>query len=145
MTSVTFHVNVTDRQDYACRLARKALASNTRTVMVVDAQDLDALSDYLWAASDTDFLAHCSNNSPPSVRERSRLTLTPALHPGMRGQVLVNLAAVVSDACDSFDRVIEIVGTAETERSAARVRWRHYCAAGHHPSHFDANSRTASP
>jgi DNA polymerase-3 subunit chi len=52
--------------------------------------------------------------------------------------VLVNLGAVPPDDCEAFDRVIEVIGTADDERQGGRARWRHYESWGVRPLHHGA-------
>ena len=45
--------------------------------------------------------------------------------------MLVNLDNLVPPGFERFDRVIELVGTGEDERLAARARWKHYASRGY--------------
>jgi len=145
MSSVTFHVNVGNRQDYLCRLARKSIATGTKTVMLIQLEALDVIDLLLWTVSDSSFLAHCRNTAAPSVLARSDLILTTRLQPGLTGQVLVNTSDRMPDGYRCFDRVIEVVGTDDSERQAARLRWRQYSGCGDELLHFDAQGRVESP
>ena len=46
-------------------------------------------------------------------------------------EVLVNLGDEAPAGFERFARLIEIVGTEEAERAAARSRWKHYAARGY--------------
>lgn len=144
MTSVSFHFNVSDCFDYVCRLARKAQAAHTSAVLLAEADLLERMDHDLWCVSATDFLAHSRATDTPGVRARSPLVLTSSLQPGLQGTVLVNLLATVSEGYEGFDRVIEVVGLEESERGAARQRWRQYAAAGLSLTRFDARSHGVS-
>lgn len=144
MTTVAFHFNVSDRFDYLCRLARKALAADTRAVLVADADALERVDSDLWCACGTDFLVHCRDTAASAVLARSPLVLTSELRPALRGVVLVNLSQTVPEGYEAFERVIEVVGLDEPERGAARQRWRQYAAAGLPLTRFDAKNYGAS-
>jgi len=139
VSTVAFHFNVSDRFDYVCRLARKAQAAGAGAVFVADADVLERIDRDLWCLSGTDFLPHCRATASPGMQAHSPLVLTSRLQePARQGTVLVNLLATVPEGYEGFDRVIEVVGLEERERSAARARWRQYAAAGLPLTRFDA-------
>ncbi|MDD5029061.1 MAG: DNA polymerase III subunit chi [Rhodoferax sp.] len=142
MSSVAFHFNVSDRFDYVGRLARKAVATAARTVVVADADALPQLDRTLWLLPGTEFLAHCDGTAVAGMLARSPIVLTPTLRPELCGDVLINLSETVPPGYAAFDRVIELVGVLDQERSAARQRWRQYVADGLQPVYHDAQNRT---
>lgn len=133
MTAVAFHFNVPDRRDYACRLLRKALRAQARLVVSGEPHVLDDLDRQLWVFDALEFVPHWRGRDADALP--ARLGRTPLLllddpSPRRGHGVLVNLWPQVPDAHAQFDRVIEIVGQDESERVAARQRWRCYAAAG---------------
>lgn len=132
MTAVAFHFGVASKQEYTCRLLRKAAATGAHLVVLADAAELEQLDHALWALSPVDFVAHCVAGAPASVRDRSPVVLAthtrqlPASH-----QILVNTTDTVPDGFEQFQRLIEIVSTHESDRLLARQRWRHYASKGH--------------
>jgi len=133
MTAVAFHFNVPDRRDYACRLLRKALRAQARVVVTGDEHELDELNRQLWIFEPLEFLPHWRGARAAALP--ARLAATPLLlldRPSAEcGQtVLVNLGRKVPERYGDFERLIEIVSRAESERLPARERWRHYQAEG---------------
>ena len=45
--------------------------------------------------------------------------------------MLVNLDDLIPAGFERYERVIELVGTHEADRQAARVRWKHYASRGY--------------
>ncbi len=138
MADISFHVNLADPVAYACRLLRKAVASGAKVVVVAEPQDLRALDQALWTFSAQDFLPHCvAGAAPAAVLARSPIVLSPDALAGPHREVLVNLTQEVPAGFEAFGRVIELVGRDDGPLQQARVRWKHYAAAGHTPTKFD--------
>lgn len=133
MTAVAFHFNVADRRDYVCRLLRKAWRAGARVVVAGDEHTLDDLNRQLWVFEPLEFLPHWRGIDLAGLP--ARLADTPLLlldRPSAeRGHgVLVNLLQDVPPRYADFVRLIEVVSLAESDRAAARQRWRHYAGAG---------------
>ena len=137
MTEVKFHFNVPDRTEYACRLLRKATRQGATVVVTGPAPVLANLNRVLWTFDPLEFLPHVMLRSGQPVPERLRRTkVWLSEDPAASGHhdVLVNLgldAVEAPEGFESFARVIEIVSSAESDRVAARQRWRHYAARGY--------------
>lgn len=138
MTRIDFHSNISDRILYACRLTRKAHGTGGRVVLLVpDAQQRDALDQALWTFSELDFLPHVSVGDP--LADRTPIVLTErdtAETPHY--QILVNLSGAVPSHFACFERLIEIVGSADAEVAGGRERWRYYKDRGYPLAHFVA-------
>lgn len=130
MTSIAFHFNVSDKLDYTCRLARKAVSTGAKLVVLVEPQDLEQLDHDLWQLSAVDFLPHCGSKAAEHVVARSPVFLTASLNATPHEDVLVNLCDGVPERFAVFNRVIEVVGVDEPSRQTARQRWRHYAKVG---------------
>lgn len=145
MTEVAFHFGAPDRLAYTCRLLRKASATGARLLVRAPADVRMALDSALWSLGGTDFITHCDEVSPDSVRVRSAVLLLDAdaaLDPDF--PILVNLAEDVPEGFEQFQRVIEIVSTDEQERNLARQRWKHYTERGYAITRHDLKSRAES-
>ena len=135
MTELAFHFGAEDTLGYTCRLLRKAVGSGARVVVRANATVSGALDRALWNLSPVDFLAHCDASAAAAVRVRSPVFLAGESPPTLLAgeapfTVLVNLATSMPDPIDSYARVIEIVGTEEADRQAARARWKEYKSRG---------------
>jgi DNA polymerase III subunit chi len=134
VTEITFHFNVRDRTAYACRLLRKATRRQARIAVTADDETLATLDRQLWEFDPAEFLPHVRVRAGQDVPMRMRATpiwLVDA-PTGIDGHdVLVNLGAGTPLGFESYAKLIEIVSTGEDERSAARLRWRHYAHRGY--------------
>lgn len=125
MTHVDFHFNTPDKLDYACRLVRKIFNSGRRIVVWSgDSTTLEQFDERLWHFSATDFIPHVACDDPLAP-------VTPVLLASADAQpahhdVMVNLGSGTPPLFGRFDRLVELVGTDEADRVAARERWRFY-------------------
>jgi DNA polymerase-3 subunit chi len=138
MTRIDFHTNIADKLDYACRLARKALGSGGKLVLLAeDAQQAAALDAALWTLSDTDFLPHVMAGD-------ALAPLTPIIISSDADaafphyDMLVNLARATPSQVDRFARVFEIISTEEDDAAAGRKRYVAYKQQSYPLTHFVA-------
>ncbi len=88
-----------------------------------------------WQDPATGFLPHC-------LTEAAHAPQTPIILGKDIGQlahsdVLINLDDGTPNFFSRFQRLIEIVGTDETDRNFARQRWRFYQQRGYVTTHHD--------
>jgi DNA polymerase-3 subunit chi len=127
MTEIAFYFNAPDKLGFACRLLRKAVANGAEVLVVVPQAQLALLDESLWTFSPTEFVAHCTTDSPQSVRQASPVHLACSLDASdarMPRDVLLNLSDTVCTGFEQFSRVIELVTTEEKDRQFARLRWK---------------------
>jgi DNA polymerase-3 subunit chi len=144
MTEVEFHFNVGDKLAYGCRLLRKARTGGAKIMVTAEPHLLAQLDQMLWTFSNTEFLPHCRADA-----EALTLALTPIwlasspADPAFASSphdVLVNLGQHVPVGFERFERFIELVASAEEDRSSARQRWKHYKDRGYALKKFDLSS-----
>lgn len=140
---VTFHFNVADPVDYACRLVRKVRAMGLNLAVCADPGDIDSIDQGLWLLPQPLFLAHSGAQSPKWVTDRSPVRLCTDMADAAPAHVLVNLRAPLPAHAGRFERVVEIVPLDESARAAARQRWKAYAAEGILPQRHDAAAPTA--
>ena len=139
MTEVAFHVNLADKLGYACRLLRKAYAGGAKVLVTGQPDQLHELDRLLWQFSSTDFVPHCAATAASSVNPElhaitlaaSPIVLAQSTASSQHWQVLVNLGEEIPENFERFERLIELVGQAPPELSAARRRWKHYADRGY--------------
>ena len=134
MTEVSFHFNVADRSDYACRLLRKALRKGAQVVVTAPLPVLAQLDRALWAFDPLEFVPHVMLRTGQALASRLRTTPVWLLEDvGQAGHhdVLVNLGPEPPAGFESFARLIEIVSADPDDRAAARQRWKHYASRGY--------------
>jgi len=139
VTDIEFRIDLEDKLGYAVRLARKyALTGQPRLVVTGAPPVLDALDAALWNAGAAEFPAHCRSGAPDEVLRRSPVVLADAVDDALPRDVLLNLGDAVPPGFERFERLIELVGTAEDDRAAGRVRWTHYKHRGYSLRHQSA-------
>jgi DNA polymerase-3 subunit chi len=142
MTSIDFYFNADDRLQVACRLAGKALAQNKRLLIYApDPQTAQRIDRLLWTFPATGFVPHCALHDPLAAE-------TPVLLGSDDGtplqcEVLLNLADQPPPHFERFERLLEVITSAEAERSAGRSRYAFYKQRGYAVSHHDLASPQA--
>jgi DNA polymerase-3 subunit chi len=134
LTDISFHFNVAERGAYAYRLLRKAMGLGARVTVTGEANALAELDRALWSFDPSDFLPHLRLRAGQQVAPRLRTTpvwLVEDVDDAGHHDVLVNLGGALPRGFESFARLIEIVTVDETDRIAARERWKHYAARGY--------------
>lgn len=134
MTEITFHFNVADPQDYTCRLLRKAYRNGARVMVTAPAAMLSALDRALWVQEPLEFLPHLRVTADAPQASASLDTpvwLGEAVPDAAPREVLINFGRHSPVGFESFARLIEIVGTDESDRAEARLRWKHYASRGY--------------
>ena len=142
MTQIDFHVNAPDKLSYACRVVRKAYASGARAVVYVgDEAACDVIDRMLWTFSPTDFIPHCRLASPLARVTPIHIASAQDVHACVHHGLLVNLDRAQPDVFSRFERMIEIVASAEDELEAGRQRWKFYRDRGYPLTRHDLSSR----
>jgi DNA polymerase-3 subunit chi len=134
MTEVSFHFNVPDRTDYVCRLLRKATRKGANVTVTGPSTVLAHFDRALWTFDPLEFLPHVTlrqGQTVAAVLAQTKLWLVEEPAQAVYHEVLVNLGEQAPVGFESFERVIEIVSADESDRNAARARWKHYAARGY--------------
>jgi len=135
LTEVSFHFNVPDRTEYACRLLRKATRQGAKVVVTGPGDVLSGLDRALWAFDPLEFVPHAllrgSQPVPPRLRDTTPVWLLEDSAAAVHHDVLLNLGHAAPAGFESFARLIEIVSTDDDDRAAARARWKHYASRGY--------------
>ena len=126
MTEIEFHVNAPDKLHYSCRLLRKVYRSGAKAVVTAEPELLRQLDQLLWSYSTTEFLPHCRGDSPHQTMAATPIWLTEQLDACPSGSVLINLGQQVPSDFERFERFIEVASSQESDRLAARDRWKYY-------------------
>jgi DNA polymerase-3 subunit chi len=126
MTDIEFHVNVPDKLDYSCRLLRKAYRSGAKAVVTAEPDLLLQLDQLLWRYSATEFLPHCRSDSSSQMMAATPIWLADQLDACPSGCGLINLGQQVPGDFERFERFLEVASSEESDRLAARNRWKYY-------------------
>lgn len=137
MTEVSFHFNAPDKLQYVCRLLRKSSAAGKRAAVVASPALLGQIDELLWTFSAVDFVSHAlvhgrdGDEMEQTKAQLSTVLLCERAEQSIHHEVLVNLGHDIATGFERFDRVIEVVSGQETDRLAARSRWKHYADRGY--------------
>ena len=129
MTQVDFYIlkdNSPQAQNLlTCRLSEKAYKQGHQVFINTNtSEQLKQLDDMLWTFSANSFLPHgCYEKHADSTHP---VLLGHAIEPEGPSDVLVNLCSDVPAFFSRFNRVAELVGGDESQRQAARERFRFY-------------------
>jgi DNA polymerase IIIc chi subunit len=129
MELVRFYACEGDPLRVALMLVRKAMDQAQRTWICGPVEQLERLSQQIWAADG--FLAHAGPQASASVRQRSKIVLGAEL-PSQTVDVLLNLGAAVGPDAPAR-RLLDLVGPDDAARAAGRERYRRHVQAGISP------------
>lgn len=131
MTEVVFHFNANDKRDYICRLLRKAVLKGSRVAVTGDQGLLQQFDLDLWTFSAVDFVPHCAAACDAAVLAASPVILCESPDASPHHQVLLNLGVGVPNGFERFERLLEVVGIDDSDRSHSRRRWKYYLDRGY--------------
>ncbi|NMM36384.1 MAG: DNA polymerase III subunit chi [Glaciimonas sp.] len=138
MTSIDFHTDISDKINYTCRLVRKAVAARNRVAILSDDEtELHALDAALWTFSEIDFLPHVRSDHPLAAQTPVILLQQDDINCSHH-QILINLSRTTPVHFASFERLLEIISTDETDATCGRERFRQYRQRGYPLAHFVA-------
>lgn len=139
MTRVTFYSNVANKQLTLLKLVQEALQKqHLVTVLSENETRANEISSALWASDKTSFV--------PSVIATHRLVMgTPVVIDWgqkelSQDDVLINLIQREPTGFSRFRQLIEIVGSEEKDKVAARARFKFYRDRGYDIKHIDEAS-----
>jgi DNA polymerase-3 subunit chi len=130
VTRIDFYRNAESKLRVACRLATKAFESANR--LIVYSPDRATLADFdrtLWTYQATRFVPHCFADAPAAPETPILLASSGESLP--HHDVLLNLADEWPPFFASFERLLEVVSTDESDRERARARWTFYKSRGY--------------
>lgn len=129
MTRVDFYLLSDTDEDgrhlAVCRLTQKAYKLKHRVYILTETPaESEHLDRLLWTFNPGSFVPHQMQGEP--IDERLPVLIGHAAPPAEFKDVLITLAPQVPEFFDRFERVAELVGSNESERGAARERFRIY-------------------
>ncbi len=136
MTRVEFIFNVPDKLTKVSDICEKAVAKGRQlTVFTQDDMINLALNEQLWQLSATSFLPstfpdHVMSKFSPIVLDATGENL-------LQDDVLINLKLDPPPFFSRFRYLVELVGHEESDRSAARVRFKFYRDRGYEIKNTD--------
>jgi DNA polymerase-3 subunit chi len=134
VTEIAFYFNVPSRVGYACRLLRRAQRGGMALAVTGPGEALDAIDQELWTFSAVDFLAHHRIERAaqiPASLHATTIWLGANPIDAPRHGALLNLGSEPPRGFETFERVFEVVSVDESDRHAARERWKSYARRGY--------------
>jgi DNA polymerase-3 subunit chi len=125
VTRVRFYHNAPDRLAAAAAWLRECWREQRPVVVYVpEAAVAGRLDQLLWTQPATGFIPHCTGDSP--LAAETPIVLAAGIDRIPHDQVLLNLGDETPPGFSRFEDLVEIVGQDETDRLAARTRFKHY-------------------
>lgn len=136
MTRVEFFFNVPDKLAKVSEICAKALAQGHQiTVISRDDEMSSHLQQRLWQHSATSFLP--SARPADAIRQGSPIVLGIDGEPLLQDDILINLQATHPPFFGRFRLLVELVGSEDSDKVAARVRFRFYRDRGYEVKSLD--------
>lgn len=140
MTQVFFYHGASDKIAAACALLGGAYAKKKAMLVFAPEKDIaNSVDRMLWTHSALSFIPHCRADSP--LAAETPILITDTLETIPQDERLMNLSQSVPPGFSRFQNLIEVVGQAEDERSAARERVKFYKDRGYEVRYFDLSGR----
>lgn len=140
MTQVFFYHGASDKIAAACALLGGAYAKKKAMLVFAPEKDIaNSVDRMLWTHSALSFIPHCRADSP--LAAETPILITDTLKTIPQDERLMNLSQNVPPGFSRFQNLIEVVGQAEDERSAARERVKFYKDRGYEVRYFDLSGR----
>lgn len=143
MTQINFYSGSGNKLMTACRLCDKAVQQGLRVIVYApDASLIEQFDQLLWTFSATSFIPHCRNDDDVSLVQQTPVILSNQIQSDAPFDVLLNLHRQLPPCFNEFDRIIEIAGVTDEDKSAARERYRCYKNEGLDIQHYQLGTQT---
>lgn len=144
MSRVDFYdlADGSNSERFACAIAAKAWASGNHVhIHTQSEENSDKFDDLLWVYKDISFVPHEIFNK--DTGNETPITIGHSNSFPDSSQVLINLGYDVPSFASHFERVIEMISGNESNKQAARERYRHYKDANHEMHYHKIDKLTA--
>jgi len=136
MTRVEFFFNVPDKLAKVSEICAKALTKGHQvTVISRDDESSSHLQQQLWQHAATSFLP--SATSADAIRQGTPIVLGIDGEAMLQDDILINLQTAHPPFFGRFRLLVELVGTDDEDKVAARVRFRFYRDRGYEVKSMD--------
>ena len=140
MTQIDFYFNTSDKLRLAVRLGAKSLDQSSRMfVFTPDAKVTSELEHLFWTCQQTSFIPHCRSSHP--LAGESPIIVDHEAGEWAHDDILLNLSPEQPMFFARFQRLIEIVGNDDAEKTHGRSRFKFYRDRGYEIRHFDMTGK----
>jgi DNA polymerase-3 subunit chi len=133
MTRVDFYVlngNGSNKAAFVCQLAEKAFRLGHKVFILADSPgEAESLDKLLWVFSPGSFVPHALQGE--AGEPVAPVILGSKAAPESAGDVLICLKSKAPECAGQFERVAEVVGPTEDDKTLARERFRFYRERGY--------------
>ncbi|MBI5108677.1 MAG: DNA polymerase III subunit chi [Rhodocyclales bacterium] len=130
MTRISFLHNARDRLQATATWLGQACRRGEKVIVYAPLEgDLERLDRLLWMHPATGFTPHCFAGSV--LAAETPVILTTELDRPAHDQCLVNLSNDIPPGFSTFERLVEVVSTADHVRIPGRERFRFYRERGY--------------
>lgn len=144
MTEVVFYRGIRNPQRFLEVFLGKHIVGAGRRALLVFGSSGEAqeASDRLWAAGRELFIPSCVAGDDEEEHTPVIMTADRGRFPGARpSDIMVNRTRSVPAGFERFPRLVEIVGTDESEKRDAQGREERYAAGGHKVESHDLRGK----
>jgi DNA polymerase-3 subunit chi len=142
MTRVEFFFNVPDKFSKIVELCDKAVGKGHQlTIFTQDELISNRLKQQLWQYSATSYLP--SSQSTDSMSQFSPIVFNASGESLHQDDILINLQVEYPPFFSRFKYLVELVGEDETDKLAARLRYRFYRDRGYEVKSTDVSAAKA--
>ena len=136
MTRIEFYFNVTDKPALTIKLVQAAVAKRKLvTVSATDEAAAQQLSALLWQADAASFVPNLLANE--ALAAQTPVVLHWQNQAILQDELLINVSENQPSFFSQFTELIEIVGTNEQDKAAARTRYKFYRDRGYEIKNTD--------
>jgi DNA polymerase-3 subunit chi len=140
MTQIDFYFNASDKYRLAVRLGAKSLEQSTRIfVLTPDADATVRMETLFWTLQQTSFFPHC--RSRHALASQTPIIVDHEAETLVHDELLLNLCEPYPPFFSRFQRLIEIVGPDDADKSAARQRYKFYRDRGYEIRQHDMSGK----
>jgi DNA polymerase-3 subunit chi len=136
MTRIDFYFNVTDKQQATLEIVQSALYKRRQvTIFAKDENMASDLSVNLWQNKPEIFLPNVLENH--EVAEQTPVVIYWQEKALLQDDMLINLASIELGFFSRFTQLVELVGDNESDKVAARARFKFYRDRGYEIKSID--------
>ncbi|PKO90786.1 MAG: DNA polymerase III subunit chi [Betaproteobacteria bacterium HGW-Betaproteobacteria-10] len=140
MTQVFFYHGAADKIAAACALLSGAYAKKKPMLVFAPEKEVaNSVDRMLWTHSAPSFIPHCRADSP--LASETPILIADSLETVAQEDRLMNLSQRVPPGFSRFQKLIEVVGQSDNDRSTARERVKFYKDSGCEVRYFDLSER----
>ena len=123
---------------FACKIVQKVRDKNLKAlVRTSDTANSEAMDRLLWTFRQKSFIPHAIITEGELPWKDYPVQISHVHHCPSQANVLINLQEGADRQCLEYERVVELVGSDQTDKDSGRQRYRYYRDQGLEPLAHD--------